>query len=477
MSMTASRYKTIVEAQEALEKHETTSEELTQECLDLIEEKDGELHAFLEVFDDAILQAKAADARRTAGETGPLLGIPIALKDNILVKGQISTACSNILKGHKAVYDATAVKKLKDAGAVILGRTNMDDSAMGASTENSAYGVTKHPLDPTRVAGGSSGGSAAAVASGMVLGALGSETGGSIRQPSALCGIVGLKVTYGSVSRSGLIAMASSLDSIGPLGKTVADVETIFQAMKGKDPMDSTTADKEDYPNVEPDVKRIGVPTSFLEECGLREDVYAVFKQNLKALESLGYEIVPIELPYMKYTVPTYYVIVPAEASTNLARFDGVKYGLHVDGENLMEDYMLTRGQGFGPEPRRRIVLGTYVLSSGYYDAYYNKANAVRALITRDFTEAFSTCDVIALPTSPGPAFKIGEKADDPVRMYLEDLFTAAANLTHMPAITVPAGTVNEDGVDLPLGLQFVAPHMGEGRLFAVGKRFAGEDR
>ncbi|MBP9771842.1 MAG: Asp-tRNA(Asn)/Glu-tRNA(Gln) amidotransferase subunit GatA [Candidatus Pacebacteria bacterium] len=473
--MTELKYKTISEARAALEKREVTSEELTRECLKVIEEKNTEIHAFLEVFDDAVLQAQAADARRSAGETGPLLGIPVALKDNILVQGQISTACSNILKGHKAVYDATAVKKLKEAGAVIIGRTNMDDSAMGASTENSAYGVTKHPLDPTRVAGGSSGGSAAAVACGMVLGAFGSETGGSIRQPSALCGIVGLKVTYGSVSRSGLIAMASSLDSIGPLGKTVTDVETMFQVIKGKDPMDSTTVDEGDYPKQSAGVKRIGVPTTFLEECGLREDVYAVFRKNLEKLESLGYEIVPIELPYVKYTVPTYYVIVPAEASTNLARFDGVKYGLHIDGNDLMGDYMLTRGKGFGPEPRRRIMLGTYVLSSGYYDAYYNKANAVRAMITKDFTEALRTCDVIATPTTAGPAFKIGAKVNDPVQMYLEDIFTASANLNHMPAISVPAGTVEEEGVALPLGLQLIAPHMGEGRLFTVGKRFLGE--
>lgn len=468
-------YKTIKEAQEALSKRQTTSEELTKECLAVIEEKDKEIHAFLEVFDDAMAQAKAADARRAAGETGPLLGIPVALKDNICVTGKVASAASRILVPHRAVYDATVVAKLKAAGAVIIGRTNLDEFAMGASTENSAFGPTRNPLDTTRVAGGSSGGSVAAVAAGMCYAALGSDTGGSIRQPAALCGIVGLKPTYGSVSRHGLIALGSSLDVIGPLTRSVEDAETVLTVIAGKDPMDATSTDAADYDLVAPEVKTIGVPRAFLKENKLRDDVAAAFEASLTRLEALGYTLVDIELPNVGYAVPTYYVVLPAEASSNLARFDGVRYGLHAEGENVIDDYGKTRGAGFGPEPRRRIMLGTYVLSSGYYDAYYNKANAVRALITKDFTDALSRCDLVAMPTSAGPAFKVGQKASDPVQMYLEDVFTAAANLTHMPALSVPAGTVNEEGVDLPLGLQLIAPHMGEGRLIAVGKKFLGE--
>jgi aspartyl-tRNA(Asn)/glutamyl-tRNA(Gln) amidotransferase subunit A len=475
--MSEPKYKTIREAQEALEKRQVTSEELTQECLARIEEKETEIHAFLEVFDDALAQAKAADARRSAGETGPLLGIPLALKDNILVQGHIASAASRILANHRAVYDATVIAKLKAAGAVLLGRTNLDEFAMGVSTENSAFGVTKNPHDSARVPGGSSGGSAAAVAAGMVYAALGSDTGGSVRQPSALCGTIGLKPTYGSVSRYGLVALASSLDVIGPITRSVGDAETLLSVIAGKDPMDSTSVDASDYDPVASDAKTIGVPRAFLNEYKLRPEVAEVFEGALKRLETLGYALVDVELPNFGYSVPTYYVILPAEASANLARFDGVRYGVHADGADVVGDYGKTRGAGFGPEPRRRIVLGTYVLSSGYYDAYYNKANVVRALITKDFTEALSKCDVIAMPTSTGPAFKIGEKSNDPVQMYLEDLFTGAANLTGLPAMSVPDGTVREDGVDLPLGLQFIAPHMGEGRLFAVGKRFTGEDR
>jgi aspartyl-tRNA(Asn)/glutamyl-tRNA(Gln) amidotransferase subunit A len=468
-------YKTITEAQKALERRETTSETLTQECLDAIAQKNPELNAFLEVFDDAIAQAKLADARRAAGETGPLLGIPVALKDNILVTGKVASASSRILANHKAVYDATVTAKLKAAGAVIVGRTNLDEFAMGSSTENSAFGVTKNPLDTTRVAGGSSGGSTAAVTAGLVYAALGSDTGGSIRQPASLQGIVGLKPTYGSVSRHGLIALASSLDVIGPLTRSVADAEIVYKAIAGKDPMDATSTDPSDYDSVDPEVKTIGVPRTFLQESNLRKDVATLFWNAIQKLEDLGHTIVDIELPNVGYSVPTYYVILPAEASANLARFDGVKYGLHADGDNMIDDYGKTRGAGFGPEPRRRIVLGTYVLSSGYYDAYYNKANAVRKMITKDFTDALSKCDCIAMPTAAGPAFKIGEKAGDPVQMYLEDIFTVAANLTHMPAISVPMGTVAEEGKDLPIGLQLIAPHMGEGRLFTVGKKFLAE--
>lgn len=466
---------TIDKAHEHLKKKDFSARELVETCIQNIEKQNKELNAYLEVYENVLAQADNADDLISKGTIGTLTGIPLAFKDNILITGEIASASSKILENHHATYDATVVTKLKTQGTVLMGRTNCDEFAMGASTENSAYGVTKNPLDTTRVAGGSSGGSAVVVASHMALGSFGSETGGSIRQPASLCGVVGLKVTYGSVSRHGLISLASSLDSVGPFGKSVRDVEILFDAIKGKDLMDSTTVDEHDYPHVIPEAKKIGVPFSFLEGSGIREDVYGVFKKNLERLTSLGYEIVPIELPHVKYSIPAYYVIVPAEASANLARFDGVKYGLHVDGKDLLEDYRRTRGQGFGPEPRRRIMIGTYVLSSGYYDAYYNRANAVRRMIADDFTKAFEHVDLIATPTTAGPAFKIGLKSNDPVQMYLEDIFTAPANLTGVPAISIPAGYIVEDGVELPLGLQFYAPHMGEKRLFRAGKSFLGE--
>ncbi|MCR4274951.1 MAG: Asp-tRNA(Asn)/Glu-tRNA(Gln) amidotransferase subunit GatA [Candidatus Campbellbacteria bacterium] len=465
----------IVEVRKKLNAKEFTAVELLDACLANIKAKDGEIHAFLEVFTDAREQAKKADALIVEGKATALTGIPIVLKDNMCMVGKTATAGSKILEGYIASYDATAVAKLKTAGAVIVGRANMDEFAMGSSTEQSAYGPTKNPLDTSRVPGGSSGGSAAAVVMGGALVSLGSDTGGSIRQPAALCGLVGLKPTYGSVSRHGLIALGSSLDVIGPFGKTVGDVEAVFETISGKDTMDATTVDASDYPSVPTEVKKIGVPRTFLDENKLRDDVRANFDAALKKLKDLGYELVDIELPLVKYSVPTYYVILPAEASSNLARFDGVKYGLHTDGDDLIADYFKTRGAGFGPEPRRRIMIGTYVLSSGYYDAYYNKANAVRRGITQDFVNAFTKCDVIVTPTTAGPAFKIGSKVNDPVAMYLEDIFTVSSNHTGMPAMSVPSGKVLEDGVELPLGLQIIAPHMGESRLFSVGKKFLGE--
>lgn len=469
----------IPEARKKLDAKEFSAVELLDACLSNIKERDGEIHAFLEVYDDARQMAEHADEMIAQGKTTALTGIPVALKDNMCMTGKRVTAASKILEGFVAPYDATVVAKLKAAGAVLLGRTNMDEFAMGSSTEYSAYGPTKNPLDTTRVPGGSSGGSAAAVAAGMCLASLGSETGGSIRQPAALCGIVGLKPTYGSVSRHGLIALGSSLDVIGPFGKTVGDVEAIFETIAGKDSMDATTVDERDYaqaPSTKHQApKKIGVPRKFLAENKLREDVAVNFESALKRLEELGYELVDIELPNVKYSVPAYYVILPAEASSNLARFDGIKYGLHKDGEDLIDDYFETRGEGFGPEPRRRIMIGTYVLSSGYYDAYYNRANAVRRLITKDFIDAFGHCDVIAMPTTAGPAFTFGSKLADPVQMYLEDVFTVSANHTGMPAMSVPLGMTEENGTSLPLGLQLVAPHMQEKRLFAVGKKFLNE--
>lgn len=466
---------TIKEAGEYLRSGDITAVQLAQSYLDVIDHKNAELNAFVEVYDDVIEQAERADKMLASGNATPLTGIPIAVKDNILFEGHMATAASNILEGHVAAYDATAIAKLRDAGAVLLGRANMDDAAMGSSTEWSRYGVTRNPIDPTRVPGGSSGGSVAAVASGMALAALGSDTGGSVRQPAALCGVVGFKPTYGSVSRHGLIALTSSFDVIGPIAQTVSDVEVVYAAIAGKDPLDSTTVDATDYPQQSTEVRTIGVPRTFLETSGLSADVYDNFKSSLARLEELGYTIVDIELPSLKYSVPVYYIVLPAEASSNLARYDGIKYGYRADGDNLMEQYMQTRGKGFGEEVRRRIILGTYVLSAGYYDAYYNRALAVRQKIVEEHNEVFTRVDVIATPTTAGPAFKIGAKTDDPIQMYLEDIFTVSANLTGMPAISLPAGTVPVDGVDLPLGLQLVAPHMHEERLFTVGKHFTNE--
>jgi len=459
---------TISDARKKLDSGEITSVELTQSYLDAIKEKDGDIHAYLEVFSDALEQARLADEHIKVGDAQPLTGIPIAVKDNILIKGKTASAASKILENYTATYDATVIEKLREQGAVLIGRTNMDEFAMGSSTETSAYGVTRNPHDPERVPGGSSGGSAAAVAGGMALVALGSDTAGSIRQPSAYCGVVGLKPTYGAVSRHGLIALGSSLDCIGPITHTVEDAEILYEAINGRDEMDSTTREHTD----KKEVKRIGVPRVFLEEGNIDGRVLENFNSIVERLKQLGYEVVDIDLPHARYAVPTYYIILPAEASSNLARFDGVKYGLHRDGEDLLGDYLKSRGEGFGPEPRRRIVLGTYVLSSGYHDAYYNKALEVRRLIRSDFDIAFMNVDVIALPTTVGPAFKLGEKLANPVQMYLEDLFTVLANHANVPAISIPSGTVNEGGKDLPLGFQLYAPHMQESMLFEVGKKF-----
>jgi len=468
---------TIKEARKKLDNGEITSVELTQNCLDEIKKKDGEIHAYLEVFDDAALeQAREADKRIKKGNAAPLTGIPLAVKDNILIKGRIASAASKILENYHATYDATVIAKLKGAGAIFLGRTNMDEFAMGSSTEGSAFGVTKNPHDTDRIPGGSSGGSAASVASGMSLAALGSDTAGSARQPASFCGIVGMKPTYGGVSRHGLMALGSSLDVISPMARTVGDVEILFEAIKGQDSMDSTTLRADLYPKRDlGSVKKIGVPKDFLKVGGIDPKTLKNFESALDKLEDLGYKIIDISLPNAKYAVPAYYVLMPAEASTNLARYDGVKYGLHEEGDDLIGDYFRTRHEGFGTEPKRRIIIGTHVLSSGYYDAYYNKADAVLRVMASDFDKAFGSVDVIATPTTPSPAFKIGEKINDPVQMYLTDLFTVPANHTGLPAISLPSGFVKEGGKKLPLGLQLFAPHMNEHILFSVGKRFLDE--
>lgn len=464
-----------------------SSEELTKECLSVIKEKNKDINAYVEVFEKiALEQAKEADKKIKEKKYTELTGIPLGIKDNILIKGQKVSAGSKILENYTAAYDATAIKKLKDAGAIFLGRTNMDEFAMGASTETSAYGITKNPLDTERVPGGSSGGSASAVAMNSCLGALGSDTAGSIRQPSSFCGTVGLKPTYGSVSRSGLIALGSSLDVIGPIGKTVSDVEIIFNAIKGKDELDSTSisenhkiikSENQTLRQSSGQAKTIGVPSFVNEIDGLDNSTKNNFNESVKKLEKLGYKIKEISLPNIKYAVPAYYIILPAEASANLARFDGVRYGLHKDGENGIDDYFKTRGAGFGKEVRRRIIIGTYVLSAGYYDAYYNKAQAVRELIKKDFENAFKEVNAIITPTTTGSAFKIGEQINDPIKMYLEDVFTVPANHAGLPAISIPSNRKAdgsfEDG--LPLGLQIIAPQMCENVLFEIGKSFLGE--
>ena len=458
---------TIAQARHDLDEKKYSAVELAEVYLSRIE-KNKDLNMYLEVYDDVKKQAQKADDIIAHGQQKSLCGIPLSIKDNILVHGRHVSAASNILKGYSATYDATVIRKIKEAGGIFLGRTNMDEFAMGSSTENSAYGVVKNPHDTTRVPGGSSGGSAASVASGCALASLGSDTGGSIRQPASFCGVVGLKRTYGTVSRSGLIALGSSLDQIGPITNRVEDAEIIYSVIKGHDTLDSTSLPQSAYRKNDGKVKRIGVARDILEK-GVDEDVLLNFETTLKGLEAKGYEIIDIALPCAAYALPAYYIIMSAEASTNLTRFDGVRYGLHIEGENVTDEYIKTRTQGFGPEVRRRILLGTHILSAGYYDAYYTKAQAVRGVLIDDYKEAFRSVDVIASPTSPAPAFKIGEKAD-PVSMYLTDIFTVTANLTGMPALSVPSGFVERDGAKLPVSFHLTSPHMREDMLFTLGK-------
>ncbi len=456
---------TIVSAREALKKGEFSAKELTEATLKTIKEKDPQIHAFLEVFDDAISQAEEADRRIKSGEDLPLLGIPLAIKDNILFSNHKASAGSKILENHVATYDSTVVRKLKEAGAIIIGRTNCDEFAMGSSTENSAYGVTRNPIDLERVPGGSSGGSAASVASGMVLASLGSDTGGSIRQPASLTGIVGFKPTYGRISRSGLIAMASSLDQIGPFTKTVEDTEILYDAIKGKDTLDSTTINEDTY-KTRKSKKVIGVPRAFFGDA-IDPVVMKNFEETLKKFESLGFKIKDVELPHLKYSLAVYYILMPAEVSSNLARFDGVRFGLHVDGRDSIDDYFKTRGKGFGREVRRRIILGTYVLSSGYYDAYYGRAQKVRSLIREELRKVFEEVDFILTPTSPVPAFKFGEKSD-PLSMYLADIFTVPSNIAGCPSMSIPSGFSGK----LPLGVLLTSDLGNEEVLFEAGKDF-----
>ena len=464
---------TIEKAHESLKQGEFTCRELAEAYLGIIKEKNKELNAYLEVYDDVLGQADEAQNKFTAGTDSVLTGIPFAIKDNILFSGHTASAGSKILGNYRATYNATALTELKKAGAVIIGRTNMDEFAMGSSTQTSAYGVSRNPYDTSRVPGGSSGGSAVAVASDMALVALGTDTCGSVRQPSSFCGLVGLKPTYGAVSRHGIIAMGNSLDQVSPFGKNERDVEIVFNAMAKYDPADSTSIPenlRQSYAKggSASGGKKIGVPWHLFKE-GVDEVVMNNFKESINKLKNNGYEIVDIELPYSKYSLATYYVIMPAEVSTNLARFDGIRYGYSSAGENLNEVYTKSRREGFGREVRRRILLGTYVLSYGYHDAYYNKAVKVREQIKEEMMKVFEEVDLIATPTTPTPAFKLGEKLDDPVAMYLCDIFSAPANLVGVPSIALPSGFTQKG---LPLSIQFMAKHFCEKALFDVGRKF-----
>ncbi len=469
---------TITKAHEAMTRGDFTATDLARATLDQAMKANQDIHAYLEIYSDVLEQAAKADELFKSGKATVLTGIPFAIKDNILIKGRIASSASKMLEKYRATYSATAIERLtKAAGGapVFIGRANMDEFAMGGSTENSAFGVTKNPWDTSRVAGGSSGGSAAAVAMNGALASLGSDTGGSIRQPASFNGLVGLKPTYGAVSRYGVMAMGSSLDQIGPMAKTIEDTEIIFNAIRGKDTMDSTTISDTTYSPARVGKKKPVIGIMTYDEKGLDAAVVNNFKETIKKFEGLGYETKTVTIPNIDYSLAVYYIVMPAEVSSNLARFDGVKYGFHKDGATGIEDYFLSRGTGFGKEARRRILLGTYALSSGYYDAYYNRANAVRRTITEGFQKAFEQVDVVMTPTTPSPAFKIGEKASDPIAMYLEDIFTVTANLTGMPAISIPSGfATTPEGKKLPLGIQLTARHGDEKTLFEAGKDFLG---
>lgn len=454
---------TIADLQSRFSAGTYTPAESVADSIARIAERDREINAFLDVYTDAVPHAASSADQ-------PLAGIPIAIKNNILKKGRTATGGSKILEPYTAAYSATIVERLEAAGAVIVGATNLDEFAMGGSTENSAFGVTKNPHDLTRVPGGSSGGSAAAVAAGMVPAAIGTDTGGSIRQPASYCGLVGFKPTYGAVSRYGLMAMGSSLDQAGPLTHTVADAALLHRVMAGPDPMDATTIHPDTYPDVpKKDRYTFGVPRSFFSD-GVDADVLAAFDTHIAELTAAGHTVVDIELPLFAKGLAAYYVVMPAEVSSNMARYDGIRYGLSVMGENLLETYTKTRAAGFGPEVKRRILLGTYVLSAGYYDAFYGKAELARTKMRAELATAFAEVDAIITPTAPTPAFTIGEQAD-PLSMYKQDIFTVPVNLTGVPALTFPMGTVSREGTELPVGVQYIGPHAGDERLFHIGEQ------
>lgn len=467
---------TIGQAHALLKKREISARELTRAVLDRIEAVDGKVGAFLTVCPDrAMAQAEAADARIAAGRMGALTGIPVGIKDLICTRGLATTCASRILENFVPPYDATVMTRLDDAGAVTVGKLNMDEFAMGSSTENSGVRPTCNPWDLSRIPGGSSGGAAAAVAGDLCLAALGSDTGGSIRQPASHCGVVGIKPTYGRVSRFGLVAFASSLDQIGPLTKTVEDAALMLKVISGHDPRDSTSVPESvpDYAALLEDGLSgltVGIPVEYSAAQGLDADVAAAVSRAIATIESMGARCIEVSLPHTRYAVAAYYVIAPSEACSNLARYDGVKYGFRDrEAGDLMQMYRGTRSRGFGAEVQRRIIIGTYCLSAGYYDAYYGKASQVRTLIRQDFQKAFGRCDVIASPVAPTPAFKLGEKVDDPLTMYLSDIFTLSANLAGIPGMSVPCG-FSKDG--LPIGLQLMASHFKEATLLNVAHHF-----
>ncbi len=467
---------TIVELAGKLSTGQCTSVDIVNDVLASIDATDKTVGAYLTLDrESALRQAKAADEARAAGRNNPLLGIPVAIKDLLNMKGQPCTCSSKILEGYTAPYDATVIARLRDAGAVLLGRVNMDEFAMGSSTENAALGKTSNPWDSNRVPGGSSGGSAACVAADEAIASLGSDTGGSIRQPAAFCGCVGVKPTYGRVSRYGLTAFASSLDQIGPLSKTVKDSALLLEAICGHDKMDSSSLEI-DVPSFSDQLSgdtsltgmKLGLPKEYFVE-GMDPEVEKAVRDAVDHCKSLGAEIVDVSLPNAKYAIAVYYIIATAEASANLARFDGIRYGLRLDGKDPAELYRKTRAAGFGPEVKRRIILGTYVLSSGYYDAYYLKAQKVRTLIRNDFTEAFKECDAILAPVTPTPAYKKGEKADDPLKMYLDDILTTPINLAGNCALSLPCGFSEER---LPIGLQIIGDAFQEETILKVGHAY-----
>jgi len=460
---------TIEKAHESLKKGEYTVTDLVNAYLDIIKEKNTDINAYLEVYDDVLAQAKIAEAMFANGTATLMTGIPVALKDNMLFDGHIVSASSKILENYKATYDASVIAQLKKQGAVFLGRTNMDEFAMGSSTESSAFGITRNPVNRDYVPGGSSGGSAAAVAMNGALVALGSDTGGSIREPASFSGIGGLKTAYSTVSRYGIISMGSSLDQVGPMGKHIADVETLFNAINAYDEKDSTSIPMDKRIPAATMKKKIGVPRAFLSGEGIDTEVLANFESSCQKLQQAGYELVDVSLPLIKYSLPAYYIIMPAEVSSNLARYDGIRYGLSTETDKLFDVYAKTRGKGFGKEVRRRILLGTYVLSHGYYDAYYNKAVKVREAIRQELENVFKEVDAIITPVSPVLPWKFGELSKDPISMYLADIYTVSANIVGVPAISIPSG-VSLSG--LPLGLQITAPHFAEQTLFTIGKDF-----
>ncbi len=467
----------IHEAYQLLKNKEISSTELTRAVLERIHAVEEKVNAYITVPDEtAIAQAELADKAISQGNISPLTGVPLAVKDLMCTEGLLTSCASKILENFIPPYNATVIEKLKNQHAVIIGKTNMDEFAMGSSTEHSAVKITHNPWDLERIPGGSSGGSAAAVAADMCIGSLGSDTGGSIRQPASHCGVVGMKPTYGRVSRFGLVAFASSLDQIGPLTKNVTDCALMMNAVAGYDPKDSTSVPKEvpDYTAslVKDGLKgmTVGIPKEYSEMGGLDPDVSDAVRNAVRKIEDMGAKCIEVSLPHSEYVVAVYYVIAPCEASSNLARYDGVKYGFRDKSKSdLMEMYRSTRSRGFGAEVQRRIIIGTYCLSAGYYDAYYGKASQVRTLIMQDFNKAFETCDAILSPVAPTPAFRIGENADDPLTMYLSDIFTLSANLAGIPGLSVPCG-FSKNG--LPIGLQILGKHFNEETLLKIAYNF-----